>query len=177
MSLLLILLSCFAPTTHDYPILYVNQTEPLKTFAIGKPQQKAKWKMKPKIRICGSTEVSIYRMAQAVKYWEAAGYDFETITKDPFSMCMTPAYGEILVTLPETGFADSHMASTRLYTHPEKGDIVKAKIHILPKYARKERVLEHELGHALGWMHYRQKFHIMHPTWQLGGYDRTGIRN
>ena len=89
---------------------------------------------------------------------------------------MNAHHGEIIVTIPETGFANHHMASTRIYTDTKTGDIVRAKIQILPKHARKERVIEHEIGHALGWLHYRQKFHIMHPTWYLGGYDRSGIR-
>jgi hypothetical protein len=61
-------------------------------------------------------------------------------------------------------------------TYVKSGNIMKAKIFILPKYARKARVLEHEVGHALGWKHYPQKFHIMHPTWQLSGYESRGLK-
>jgi len=37
-------------------------------------------------------------------------------------------------------------------------------------------VIEHEMGHALGWMHYSAKFHIMHPNWLHGGYGHTGLK-
>ena len=37
--------------------------------------------------------------------------------------------------------------------------------------------LEHELGHALGWKHYPQSMHIMHPQWEKGGYDNSGMKN
>ena len=47
---------------------------------------------------------------------------------------------------------------------------------MLPHNAHKDRVLEHEIGHALGWQHYRQRYHIMHPEWRYGGYDSYGIR-
>ena len=174
--LLLFILSCTAATGGEYAILNARYPPVIDIFAVGNPQQKAKWKTSPTIRVCASTEVPMYRVQQAVRYWKAAGYDFQDIRRDPFSTCMNARPGEIIITLPETGFADSHMASTRIYTHTETGDIVKAKICILPKHARKDRVLEHEIGHALGWMHYRQKFHIMHPNWYLGGYDRSGIR-
>ena len=88
---------------------------------------------------------------------------------------MTPKHGEIIITIPEGGFSSTHMAATRLYTAQTSGDIVRAKIQILPHNARKDRVLEHELGHALGWSHYRQRYHIMHPTWKDGGYDSYGL--
>jgi len=174
--LLLYMLGCFGITNQDYAILNADNPFIAETFAVGKPQQKAKWGIIPTIRVCASTKVPTYRAIQAAKYWESAGYTFRDVRKDPLSTCMNARAGEIIITLPEIGFADSHMASTRIYTHKETGEIVKAKIHILPKNAKKDRVLEHELGHALGWMHHRQKFHIMHPNWYQGGYDRSGIR-
>tara|TARA_Y100000593_G_scaffold16254_1_gene32206 strand:+ start:220 stop:621 length:402 start_codon:yes stop_codon:yes gene_type:complete len=132
--------------------------------------------MLPIIRVCASSEVPMYRVSQAMRYWRNVGYRFGGLYMDGLSDCINPRYGEIAITLPESGFSDKHMASTRIYTRKKDGDIVKAKICILPKNARKDRVLEHELGHALGWMHYPQKFHIMHPNWEEGGYDRSGIR-
>ena len=128
------------------------------------------------MRVCTNSGVSVTRTTHALSYWEKNGYNFGVVKGDPFSMCMTPKHGEILITLPEGGFDTSHLASTRLYTEIETGHIVRAKIHILPKNARKDRVLEHEIGHALGWAHYRQRYHIMHPTWFYGGYDSYGIR-
>jgi len=148
----------------------------IETFTIGKPVQKAEWDVKPNIRICASTELLISRVGRAVVYWERLGYKFDDIYKDYFSTCMSPKYGEIIITIPSTDFGSQHMASTRIYTSNKTGKIVMAKIYIIPKNGRKERVLEHELGHALGWSHYNQKTHIMHPTWRYGGYDSFGLR-
>jgi predicted Zn-dependent protease len=111
-----------------------------------------------------------------MRYWEKNGYHFDAIIPDTSPACMNPRFGEIIITLPESGFSDTHLASTRLYVSNKTGEIVKAKIHILPKYARKERVLEHEFGHALGWEHYSERYHIMHPLWAHGGYTSTGVR-
>lgn len=169
-------LSCLGITTHEESILKVNETRHVEVMAIGRPIQKAQWYTPPNIRVCATSEVSLSRTTQAIDYWKRLGYKFGTIRKDPFSMCMNPARGEIIITLPESGFADTHMASTRLYTHTSTGEILKAKIFILPKHARKDRVLEHEFGHALGWSHYRQRHHIMHPSWQYGGFDSYGVR-
>jgi hypothetical protein len=148
----------------------------LDAFVAGKPQRTATWRVPPTIRVCTDSGVSVTRAARATRYWEKLGYTFDGILGDPFSMCMTPKFGEILITIPETGFMDTHMASTRLYSDKKTGEIVKAKIFILPKNGQKDRVLEHEIGHALGWAHYRQRYHIMHPTWALGGWDSYGVR-
>lgn len=176
MGIILLLLSFVGVVSHDLPLLRINNLTSTDVIAIGKPQQKYKWKDPPNIRICATSEVPLSRVDHAVRYWSRLGYDFGLVRKDYLSTCMNPRWGEIIITLPEAGFASSHMAATRLYTSNATGDIVKAKIFILPKNARKDRVLEHELGHALGWSHYRQRYHMMHPNWHFGGYDSYGLR-
>jgi len=115
-------------------------------------------------------------IGEALKYWEMLGYDFEGMYIDSTISCREPARGEIVITLPEAGMENHRLAATRLYTEKGTGHIVKAKIFVYPHFGRKDRVLEHEIGHALGWTHYMQKSHIMHPTWSLGGYDYRGLR-
>jgi len=168
------LLSCIVEHDYSYESYYVNQY--VETFVVGKPHQKASWATPPRIRICTDTEVSAFRMSHALQYWKVLGYKFEYISIDVSPLCMNARVGEILVTLPEAGFGGGQMASTRLYTHIESNNIVKAKIFIMPNNAKKSRVLEHEIGHALGWSHYDQKFHIMHSNWMLGGMNSKGLR-
>ena len=170
---LFFMLSCMAKYDFLYNEYPVNQKA--QVFAIGEPYKKSSWSIEPSLRICADTKVTALRASHAVRYWEKLGYRFGGITTDSSPFCMNARFGEILITLPESGFGGSHMASTKLYTRIDNNTIVKAKISILPKYARKERVLEHEIGHALGWSHYNQKFHMMHPNWFLGGYDSKGL--
>ena len=172
--LLILFLSCFV--AEQYPLLKVNGAQTFDTFAIGPPIQKATWKDNPIIRVCTATEVSAYRVQKAIKFWEMLGYKFNGVFMDHSADCMIPHYGEIVVTLPEGSMGDNQIAATRIYTEKATGHIAQAKIFVYPKYARQERVIEHELGHALGWRHHKQKFHMMHPDWQLGGYDYTGLR-
>ena len=173
--ILIIFINCFFDTQYEQPILKVSSS-PSQVFVIGNPQRSAVWDATPTVRVCKTSEVPIYRVSKALRYWEMLGYKFDGLYMDTSLSCMNPRYGEILITLPEAGFSSKHMASTRTYTDTKTGNIVKAKIHVLPKYARKSRVIEHEIGHALGWKHYPQKFHIMHPEWQLGGLDSRGLR-
>ena len=169
----LFLLTCGQSEQH---IIKVSSMRPADIITIGRPIRQGTWPVKPSLRICDDTKVSMLRAQRALRFWESLGYDFDGIFTDSSPSCMNPRYGEIIVTLPEGGFADWHMASTRTYTTIGTDDIVKAKIHILPIYARKERVLEHEIGHALGWKHYNKKFHIMNSIWQNGGYGHFGLR-
>lgn len=172
--LLVIFLSCFTPQQQEsYTFKTISVVE---TFALGRPQQKAEWKMKPTLRVCSATKLSITRIQRAVRYWEMLGYEFDGVNMDYNINCMEPKYGEIIITLPEGNIDSDHMAATRIYTATGTLNIAKAKIFIYPKEASKQRVVEHELGHALGWMHYSQKYHIMHPLWHLGGFDASGLR-
>ncbi len=174
--LLLFLLNCVTGAGLEN-IIYVSDQTPAEAFVLGKPVRKAVWETDPKVRVCASTKISMYRVENAIKYWEKLGYSFKYSYKDYIIDCMEPRYGEIIITLPEGGFSGHHMASTRIYTSNRTGNIVMAKIFILPINGMKERVLEHEIGHALGWNHYNQKTHIMHPTWRYGGHDSYGLKN
>lgn len=140
-----------------------------------KPLRKYKWENSPKIRLCQETEISLERVRRAVNYWERLGYEFGEIYLDRFSHCMNPKDNEIAIVLPTQGIVDDKMAATRIYTSKFTNEIIKAKIYILPRSGKKERVLEHEIGHALGWQHYNRKNHIMHPNWWLGGHNSYGL--
>jgi hypothetical protein len=169
------LLSCV--TGEDYAYSNEPENRYIQSFVIGQPRQKSEWSTEPSIRICRDTEVSAYRINHAISYWEKLGYKFGSVTFDSSPTCMNSYYGEILITLPESGFSSTQMAATRVSTRISDGVIIKAKIFIMPRNAKRVRVLEHEIGHALGWSHYNQKFHIMHENWMLGGYDSKGLRN
>tara|TARA_Y100001963_G_scaffold9766_1_gene12470 strand:- start:4053 stop:4589 length:537 start_codon:yes stop_codon:yes gene_type:complete len=163
-------------TAHSPQTQTIQNITFMDSFAVGKPQQKAEWNSPPLIRICASTKVSVLRVQKAVSYWRMVGYEFDSIFLDHSLNCGEPRYGEIIVTLPTATTAPNHLASTRIYTEKITGNIAKAKIFIYPREATKQRVMEHEIGHALGWLHHPQKYHIMHPNWHLGGYDSTGLR-
>lgn len=167
------LLSCVTATSHSYNHFI---EKPMEAFVVGKPHRKASWAIEPDIRVCYDTGVSAIRISHAISFWKKLGYKFGSIRMDASPTCMKAYFGEILITLPESGFNNSQIASTRVYSKLKTDEIVKAKIFIMPKDSRRVRVLEHEIGHALGWSHYNKKFHIMHSAWIYGGYDASGLR-
>ncbi len=167
-------LSCIA--AHDHAYGY-NINAPIQTFVIGQPHKNANWQHPPDIRICSDTGVTAFRINHAISFWKKLGYNFGSVSIDNSANCMRVYFGEILITLPDGSFDNSKIASTRVYSKTNTDEIVKVKIFIMPKDSRKARVLEHEIGHALGWTHYNKKFHIMHSNWIMGGLDTFGLRN
>lgn len=135
------------------------------------------WKMNPGVTVCGNSGVTSTRAARAIKYWEKLGYKFDYIRYDHSIACYEPRFGEIIITLPDQDFNfQEHLASTRITVSNKTKEIVKAKILIFPKSANKERVLEHEIGHALGWPHINQPYHIMNSNWHAGGHNSSGLK-
>ena len=171
---IIFILSC--SSFHQYSVVDTNKIVVYETFVLGPPAQKATWKAPPRVRVCAATEIGVHRIETALKYWEMLGYDFDGVSMDHSLTCGTPRHGEIIVTLPQGEINPSHIAATRIYTEKISGHIAKAQVFIYPHQARKQRVLEHEIGHALGWAHHRAKFHMMHPNWIEGGYNHTGLR-
>ena len=114
-----------------------------------------------------------------MNYWEKLGYKFSDIVieKDMYQCISQNYHGEIVFTLPNQEFnSQKYMAMTRITTRKSTNEIVRATIYITKKKSESPRVLEHELGHALGWQHYKQSRHIMNPDWRAGGYDSYGLR-
>jgi hypothetical protein len=107
------------------------------------------------------------------------GYDFGEIEVDTSSdICLKPdtSWDGIVVSLPTSGYDYSFLAMTETAVDRGSRVITGARIYIRPDSITKERVMEHEFGHALGWQHYPQKYHMMHPEHDLGGYDTKGLR-
>lgn len=177
MRTLLLLLLSLVPDSSAYEYMYCSDVYPV--IVLTKPVKKANWLTPPNIRICPDVNISQSRVSAAVNYWERLGYEFgATIYEKDMYNCLVPPVHrrEILIMLPDQQFNEEHIASTRISTHIKTEEIVRAKIFVTPKNSKRSRVIEHELGHALGWAHYPQSGHIMNPDWKFGGYNSYGMR-
>ncbi len=157
-----------------------NQKPEEASIVLGSPIQNAEWKVEPTIIICASAPVKLSRIEEAAKFWRDLGYNIgETVTAPPddFS-CIRDIVlsGEILINLAGQDFLMSeHLAVTRTWVHTDSNQILKAKIEIMSGWGDSERIVEHELGHALGWRDYNQTGHIMHSEWSMGGHRTKGL--
>lgn len=132
----------------------------------------ANWSSKPDIKICQHAPVTILQVKKAMKWWEDLGYEFGYIYR---SHCVENAhYGNIVISLAGQDFKfDKNYGTTNVHHNITTGKTYWAQI-FLPEKVR-ERVLEHEIGHALGWHHTTQKGHMLYPSWQLGGWNSAGL--
>jgi hypothetical protein len=144
-------------------------------FTIGDPVQIGAWVKPPDIYICSGTPITIQRVNKALNYWKKLGYKFGIIYEDV--ACMQERDMNIIkISLPDNTFVEPNLAMTRTARITSTQEIVAARIFIHAFAVPKERVLEHEIGHALGWQHYSRKYHIMHPNWNYGGHDDKGLK-
>ena len=151
------------------------------SIVFGPPTQNGEWKVKPTIIICDGAPVKPSRVEQAAEFWRKLGYEIGEVVvapPDDFS-CLKDIvlHGEILINLASQDFHMSeHLAVTRTWIHKDSKNILKAKIEIMSGWGDSERIMEHELGHAMGWRDYNQTGHIMHSEWARGGHNIKGLK-
>jgi len=174
---ILLLVACV--NTTSYPLHFYYTANPYDIFALGKPKQTGTWKFPPLVKVCKEFTISETRVQIAIAYWRNNGYVFHDVLYNYDSPeCFGVDYGSgIIITGGNQQLPEDLLAVTRTSVNTMTSHIIKAKIFIRQKHVNRPRVLEHELGHALGWKHYPQYMHIMHPEWEGGGYDNRGTRN
>ena len=147
-------------------------------LAAEKPQQVAKWYSPPTVRVCYNAPVFRIQVQKALDFWEDLGYKFGTVIWDDSSAwCTGDIYlGSITIMPNKTYLGTGTLGRTTRYTY-NKGLITGAKIEVTREGSTMELLLEHELGHALGWPHHRVEGHVMHPILPRSGRDVTGLKN
>ncbi len=66
------------------------------------------------------------------------------------------------------------LAQTHFYIDNATNQVEYAVIYLRPDV--RDTVLEHELGHALGFLHHNKINHLMNEKWTMGGWDTEGLR-
>ena len=160
-----------------FPSEEVCLTAPAATSTLS---QEGEWYHDPEVLLCAGAPVTFARAKRAINYWKKLGYAFrapQQAPRDSF-VCATGdvPYNTIMIDIPSQNFKmGKHIGSTRTW-RSEGAQIFKAKIEIIPAWGDSERVLEHEIGHALGWNDVTHIGHIMNGTWSLGGYNSRGLK-
>ena len=155
--------------------------EPIKkeVFFNRSPVLEKYWIEKPDITHCSKSGVSEGRLRSAILFWENQGYEFGrvSVNLDSSACFREPLRGEIMITIITNEIAvGSNLAVTKVSFYTATNEIVSSRIFMIPGYANKRWILEHEIGHALGWKHFSRDGHIMHPLYQNLGPFTSGLR-
>jgi hypothetical protein len=157
---------------------YISNFETLDLNNKG-PARAATWKRTPTVIVCSDAPLVKSEVKKAVQFWKDLGYlFFRTQYKyDPLNKCnQTDPVGYIVIHLvkQDLKIADDTLAVTHFYVDNDHQEVEWAIIYVKPDI--RETVLEHEIGHALGFLHYNQINHLMNQTWTQGGWDTEGLQ-
>ena len=142
------------------------------------PPQVATWKRTPTVVVCEHAPLTEKQTHAAVKFWKGLHHRFFTTQYhyDPLNKCrQEQPVGYIVIHLVTQGIKleDKDLAETHFFINNDHEEIEWAIIYLRPDV--KELVLEHEIGHALGYLHYNKINHVMNSKWVQGGWDTDGL--
>jgi hypothetical protein len=180
-----VLLACVRPVStgvyYETNVVEIEELPYVEVISLlREPVRKGSWEITPTVFVCRKTPITRGRVYQAMRMWQRLGYELE----GPFMNSEIPectgesefSWGNIVIELRGQDFPEDKLAVTRTYRRVEDDTIVGAVIQIQNFASEKERTIEHELGHALGWQHFNRKNHMMNAIHQLGGWDTYGLR-
>jgi len=136
------------------------------------------WAETPAVRVCADSGVTRARMERALSYWRRLGYNIENVWYDEGSeLCRGPGIrGEIIIDIVNTDVPiGNNLAVTQNFHNRYTHEMIRSRIWVFPAQVDKEWLLEHELGHALGWVHYNRYLHVMNGDYNVIGHDSTGL--
>lgn len=145
------------------------------------PPRVGSWKYTPTVLVCEHTPVDETAVKSAVQWWKQLGFKFYKVLykRDPLNKCSSKnPEGYIIIHLVtqeiHKAMENDTLAETHFYIDNDTKKIEWAKIYL--RAEPQTRVLEHEIGHALGFLHYNNSGHIMHKKWIYGGWDDEGLK-
>jgi hypothetical protein len=144
------------------------------------PPKDFKWDDPPAVIVCEDSMVSRKQIEAAMRFWEERGHRFGELYfhKDPRALCFSRRPDRYIVVRVATAEVKDDadfdiLAETHFYVTYSGNIMHWAKVFMIE--SPRELVMEHELGHALGFSHYNVAGHLMHARTTRGGWDDFGL--
>jgi len=144
------------------------------------------WRDVPDLVVCAAAPVSQRDVELAVAWWEALGHPLGSIhyvraKREPWLVRMCRAdrpVGHIVLRLgrDEQFVEEDSLAETHMFVSSGVRRIEYAKIYFRDGESLLPRVVEHEIGHAIGYKHLDELGHLMHMSNAKGGWNARGLR-
>ena len=144
------------------------------------------WRNVPDLVVCEGAPVSRHDVEMAVAWWEALGHPLGEVyypqsrrAQWVSRMCRADRPGgHIVLRLgrDEQFVEEDSLAETHMFVSSGVRLIQYAKIYFRAGEELLPRVVEHELGHAVGYKHIDELGHLMHMSNAKGGWNARGLR-
>jgi len=135
-----------------------------------KSYQPYKWKSPPIVANCYGEDFYEMRLQTATKYWRDKDEHISFIIIDPPKSVCDKEFLDgfiIIKKAPPGSLGDGTLARTN--TKIKYLELRAAVIYFEPGTQNLTFIVEHEIGHALGWKHINAIGHIMNPTYEYMG--------
>ena len=127
-----------------------------------------KWDDLPIIANCYGDDFNQLYIDKAVKYWNEQGHQFAYIEQNPpESVCKHNTLDGFIILKKKNLNYGTLAVTERKLSFGKK--IRAATIYFSPGTYRLVNIINHELGHALGFGHVELEGHLMHPDYQKMG--------
>lgn len=129
----------------------------------------AEWDEDPILVVCPGSAITENRVNKAIEWWMKRNYNFSYVHWDTNNkVCDKGLFSKGIVFIRDGGDLsdDSYAITTRLAI---ANKMMSASISIPNKNRYMPRLLEHEMGHAMGMRHVNHLGHIMHSIYDYSG--------
>jgi len=161
--------------THDKKPQIIFDVIMIRSF----PKLRTFWPAEvPEFVFCKSSGISRERANQGVAYWKNLGYPITKVRyiNDGPECRNRNLHGKVIIKLIDNTIPlNSNLSITQVSFYRDNKQIQSATIYLISAYADKPRLIEHEIGHALGWQHYNRRHHIMNPEYFRTGFNSEGL--
>jgi len=168
-------------TSKEIKIIKQIFDEDIRLVANINPKKEGYWEEPPNIILCKDAPYRLYRIEKAARFWKNLNHKLGDIkSSSQFEVCVGEDQkyirNHIVIKLRGQKFDETKYAVTTNYKIANTENIIASVIQLQGFSTEIDWVLEHEIGHSLGWRHYNVLGHLMNDKAQLGGWNTKGLR-